>query len=232
LYLPFEPGLKGVIEKFPKKDIFRPMQDGKPTDYLFARPVPKKDRAGVDFLESVQKMATPIWERFISDWHIALRDPKLRTIVIDTASAMYELGRFSFLGMAGKAAPKDDPFGQKSSAVKAIVRGLVQETYHYDKNIIFLAREKQVWKAGEPTDDFESDGWPGLPYEVQVVIRISKRTFAGKTVRKAVVIDSRLDGDFANGLVFSDTDGKDIVGPLNFVSIASTITGTDEKSWE
>lgn len=234
IYMPFEPGLEGVIEKFPKRNIYGPRdKDGKLADYVFAKPTPKKER-DTEYLESVQLAATPVWNRFLNDWYEALRSDA-RNIVVDTAGAMYDLGRFAYLGTAGRVAAKEDKFGAKNGAVKSMLRGLVAESYQYDKNIIFLAREKQVWTDGEPVQEWKPEMWDGLSYEVQVVARISKKTVKNTvtkklvTTRKVDIIDSRIDGDFANGLVFGDA--KDAVGEANFVSLASTITSSDPSEW-
>lgn len=235
VYFALEPGLEGVVEQFNKtKKIYIGGvvdKNGNYPSYVFAKPAPKGDRKGAEYLEHVRNAAAPVWEKLMTDWTNALKSDA-RTLVMDTASAAYDLGRFAYLGMAGKAAPKDDPYGIKSSAVKTLMRGLVSDTFSCDKNVIFIAREKEVWKDGEPSGEFKSDGWEGLPYECSVVARISKRTFAKQTLRKIVVVDSRIDGDFAQGLTFADNEGKDIVTPADFVTLASTITSSDPSEWK
>lgn len=232
-YFAIEPGLEGVVEKFNMDNVYiagipNKTGIGYPS-YTFAKPTVKSVKSP-DYVQAMKDAAMPVWEKFMSDWAVVLTSDA-RTIVLDTASAAYDLGRFAYLGTNGKVAAKDDPYKAKGTEVKSIMRGLIGDAYSNNKNVILIAREKQVWKDGEPVDEFKPDGWEGLSYESSVVVRLSKRTFGDKVIRKAIVTDSRIDDDRATSLVFSNIEGKNVITPLDFVTIASSISNTPVEEW-
>lgn len=227
LLFDFDKGTEGVLQH----QTIAKRSDVYIAEYNFAQPTLKKDRGGAEYLDKIRKDCTPVYEKFVEDWAAALKS-EARTVVVDTATAMFNLGKLAYVGWSGKVDSKEDPYGQKSGALGAAFGGLITQLYNSDKNVILLAREKAVWEGGEPVPGkYEPTGWSHLPYEVQVVARISKTVLAGETKRKVTIVDSRIDGDFANGLVFSDKEGKNIAGPMTFTSVASMISGTEEETW-
>lgn len=234
IYFNFDQGLKGVIEQFKKKDIIIagvPQPKGREKEnypvYAFAKMVTKDERKKQAMLEYNAAQAVPVWDRFVDDWASALKSDA-RTLIIDTANAAYDLGKFAYVGMAGKLDTKDDPWGQKSGALGALFRTLIVDAYDSDKNVILLAREKEKWAGGAPSDEFVPEGWKGVPYEVQVTLRLTRRMNKNKTERRGMIVDSRFDGDEMNGQRFGGPDEP----PLNFPSVASFVTGTDTADWE
>jgi hypothetical protein len=225
LLFDFDKGTEGVIENFDKKEVYRAAYD-------FARPTMKKERGGAEYLDKIRMNCTPVWEKFVEDWTLALKSDA-RTLVIDTATAAFTLGKLSYIGWSQKVERNEDKFGQMSGALGAAFGGLITQAYDADKHLILLARERAVWEDGKPVPgEFESLGWPQLPYEVQVVARISKAAQAdGKLLRRITIVESRLQSEFATGLVFKEGEAKSTAGPMTFTSIASTITGTEEAAW-
>lgn len=226
----FDQGIEGVIEKFVRrgKRVIvagdpKLKAGGKYPSYHFARPVPVRgeSRRGEGYLERVKSTAYPVWERFVSDLNEFYKSDA-RTGIVDTGGAAYALARFAFHGMdKGKPAPKDDPYGQKSGDMKAIFQGLITDGYNYDKNMLWLHRVKEEWKANQPTGKYVSDGYNQAPYEVQVVLRTVKN---GKGVFGVEIRMCRPD-TMMEGESF---EGKQ----CRFDVVMAAVTGTDIEDWE
>ena len=227
----FDCGLEGVIEKFVRKGKRitvagdpKLKAGGKYPSYHFARPVPQRGEGRRDsgYLERVKALAYPVWERFISDLDEFYRSDA-RTGIIDTGGAAYALARFAFHGMdKGRPSAKDDPYGSKSGDMKAIFQGLITDGYNYDKNVLWLHRIKEEWKANAPTGGFVSDGYNQAPYEMQMVLRTKKDK---RTKEFGVdVVMCRPD---------TSMEGEEFVGrQCNFAVVMAALTGMDVEEWE
>lgn len=227
----FDCGLEGTVEKFFAKGknitvagIKRP--GVKYPSYHFARPVPGSGERRKDegYLNRVKKLATPIWEQFISDLNEFYKS-EARTGIIDTGGAAYALARFAFHGMdKGRPDPKDDPYGQKSGDMKAIFQGLITDGYNYDKNVLWIHRITEEWKNNAPSGKFKAAGYKDVAYEVQMSIRTGKRKKGGENVFGAEVMDCRID-QAMEGEFF---EGKQ----CRFSYVMATVFGTEEDVWE
>jgi hypothetical protein len=231
----FDQGLEGMLEKFlPKKQIIVagvPSKTQKFPSYQFARPIPLsgESRKSDAYLDRVKRMAYPMWERFVSDFQQFL-ESEARTGIIDTGTAAYGLARFAYVGMdKGRPSAKQDPYGQRSGDMKAIFQGLVSNAYNYDKNVIWLHREKELWAGGEPSGRYAAAGYPDIAYEVQMTIRLKKEKIKGKDGKRvedhvAIVKECRLDPMM---------EGERFEGRYcTFKSVMATVFGTEEEEWD
>lgn len=229
----FDCGLEGVIEKFVRKGKRitvagdpKLKAGGKYPSYHFARPVPKQGegRRGEAYLERVKATAYPVWERFISDLDEFYRS-EARTGIIDTGGAAFALARFAFHGMdKGKPDAKADPYGQKSGDMKAIFQGLITDGYNYDKNVLWLHRVKEEWKANAPTGKYISDGYNQAPYEMQAVLRTKKERKKGANEFSVEVMKYRPDPEM---------EGEEFSGrQCQFAIVMASISGMDVEEWE
>lgn len=225
-------GLEGVVEKFLKKgrNIIvagmpgtggRDPKTGKKRfpHYHFGRPVPDPGqvRKADAYLQRVSKQALPIWEQFIRDYMEALHS-NARTLVIDTATALFSLAKFAYVGM-DKYTTADDPYGQKSGGMKSLFQGLVADGLDYDKNVLWISRIKEEWKGGQPSGKFTNDGYTQLRYEVQTTIRLDVKR--GESV--AEVLDCRIDRKM-NGEMWEGDE-------VSFRTIMAEICGNDPEEW-
>lgn len=232
----FDNGLEGVAEKFTKKKqiIACGIKDNpkqKYPSYHFARPVPKGlGRKDPKFLAHVRMVALPIWERFLTDYAEALQS-KARSLVIDTGGAAFQLAKFAFIGM-DKYGSKDDPYGQKGGEMKSIFQGLMCDGYNYDKNVVWIHREKAVWAGGEPTNKMQVDGYSQAPYEVQFTLRVTRKQVKDEAVFAGEIRDCRVgNGVKNNGLKFGG-DEREENPPMSFGSIMTTLLPrTEEEEW-
>jgi hypothetical protein len=226
----FDCGVDGVIEPFTgKKDIIVagvPGSGQKYPSYRFARPVPQagEGRKSEGYLERVKKLATPIWERFISDMDEFYRSDA-RTGIIDTGGAAFALARFAFHGMdRGKPESKDDPYGQKSGDMKALFQGLITDGYSYDKNVLWIHRLKEKWVGNAPSGKFEPDGYKQVPFEVQMSLRTEKRRKDGENEFGVEITECRIDQSMEKEVFF----GKE----CRFSFVMASVFGGDEDEWK
>lgn len=234
----FDQGLEWVVEKFlegnRKKRIivaggYKP-KGAKYPSYHFARPVPEaaEIRKGEKYLERVKKAATPLWEKFISDYKEFL-DGSARSGIIDTGGAAFQLAKFAFHGM-DKVTSKDDPYGQKGGEMKAIFQGLITDAYNYDKNVAWTHRIKEEWVGGQPSGNFKIDGYSQLPYEVQCTIRLHKKGKGDNIRRQAEIKDCRIGrGNYWEGTRFGGDNEE--FPKMDFATIMSTLTSTERDEW-
>lgn len=226
-------GLEGVVEKFLKKgrEIIvagMPGTGGRDPKtgrrrfphYHFGRPVPDpgQGRKADAYVQRVAKNAAAMWEQFIRDYAEALKSGA-RTLVVDTATALFQLGKFAYIGM-DKYTQADDPYGQKSGGLKSVFQGLVADGLDYDKNVFWLSRLTDEWKANAPTGKQTNDGYKQLRYEVQATIRLDVDR-KGEPI--ATVLDCRLDRRM-NGEVF---EGEDVA----FRTIMAEICQNEVSDW-
>lgn len=234
VYQNFDQGLEGTIDmvmaKNPKKIVIvagMPIKDErtKYPSYHFARPVPERGKGRHDegYLSRVRQGARPYWERFISDHREALEGNEVRTIVVDTGGAAFNLGKFAFHGM-DKVTQKDDPYGQKGGELKAIFQGIVADGLNYDKNVIWIHRTKEIWSGGQPSGKMGLDGYNQMGYEVQVTMYLKAVRRRGVIVDRVVeIIDNRLPGA---------QEGDEFTGKqATFRRVAAALTNTDLDEW-
>lgn len=178
-------------------------------------------------LESVTKVAMPIWSTFLTDYQFALsKKSDSKTVVVDTAGAAYDLALMAYVGSSGKVTGQEDPYQRKQTAAKRLFRSLTTAAMESGKNVLFICRCNQKWEGNKPIEGaFKPEGWNGLPYEVMFSIHLSKTMWRGKALRKGIIQDSRLDGSNIDGMEFEADE-------LNFPSVASAVSGRSKTYWK
>lgn len=178
-----------------------------------------------DDLEECRGVARPIYESFRRNMGESFSNDSL-TNVIDTSGRLFDLTKNALVGSASKVSREDDPFNRLLSLSKKHM-ALVAEGAHAcaSKNMIFIARAKQVWEGGEPVaDKFQAEGWDQLPFEAQVVLFFWRTIWQGEPTFHARVEDSRFEGKTMIGQEFEGDE-------VNFPHIMSFITGSDAEEW-
>lgn len=108
------------------------------------------------------------WKRFRRDWYAALKSPKIRSMMLDQGASMYQAIRLALFGRLSKVPP------HKYDAVNAELNKIITSVYPTDKNLILLHPLKAEYKRdgdddmGRKTGKLVMDGWPRIPYLVQV----------------------------------------------------------------
>lgn len=127
--LSFDLGIEGVIEKFNKKKRIHVAEYE-----LLAQP-------GVATEAEVEKEATKLWLRVVSDLRDALASTSIRSVICDTGSELWELKRLSEFG---KMSANIQHYGP----VNADFRRIVRLPFDTDKNCIMIHKMKDEWVRG------------------------------------------------------------------------------------
>lgn len=138
-------GDEGVVQKFEEKDIW-------------VMEVARVENEETDHEEE--------WDRFEKAYKDMLRSTDVRTIVVDTATEVWELLRMARFGRLTQVMP------YQYGPVNAEFRALIREAFSWDKNLILLHKMKEIYKGNGPkatgTGEFMRAGFKDTGYLVQV----------------------------------------------------------------
>lgn len=229
-------GLEGPLQRARKKGkkiIVAGVKDKKSGDklpaYYFTKPRLEAGKSTQDasYIQATANSARPVWRQFKDDYEEALHS-KVRTLVIDTGNAAWELARFARFGKLKQVMPLN------YVEVNLEFQGLIQRAYDFDKNVIWLHRLKPEWadkidakgnKMSVKTERYERQGYRDMGFEVHANIRLEKVVDKKKAVHfKAQIIDCRLNQGL-DGLELEDDQ-------CSFPYLASTIFENDVEEWE
>lgn len=201
--------------------------------YHYRPPIAVSADGGDNLVNIIAEQARPIWKRFSNDFALTLREPKIRTIVIDNSSTMYELRRLAKFGRLDQVPPiMYQQVNNEMAWYYTVGRDCP------GKNFIYIHRLKDKWvnvpnpknpkgpKIGERTGDLERQGWKDGGYEVDASVRLEKgfKVEDGKKVVNftATIVDSGLKG------IGEVIEGEDIT----FANVCAAIFDTRPKDWK
>jgi len=190
-------GLEGVVDKFNDKVIMY-------QDYIFNKDIG-------DEAEYAR-----VWSNAKDDFYDALRTEKLRTIVVDTWTEMYDLVRLAEFGRLEKVLPF------YYSKVNSQVNAMIHEALLHDKNVILISKVKAEYIDDRATGQYVRAGYKDTGFLVQVEIRHYKNDddeFAIKIEKSRInnkLVGEHLSGELCSfpmlaSLVFPDTSPEDWV---------------------
>jgi hypothetical protein len=136
-------GEEGVTEKFEKE-----------------KEVWVKDVARID--EDAAEEAPAEWDRFKSAYLDLMKGSEVRSIVVDTATEIWELLRMARFGRLTQVMP------YQYGPVNAEFRALIREAYKWDKNLILLHKMKAQYINDKRTGEWERAGFSDMGFLVQV----------------------------------------------------------------
>jgi len=201
--------------------------------YHYRPPIAVSADGNDNLVNVIAEQARPIWKKFANDFVLTLKDPKIRTIIVDNASTMYELRRLAKFGRLDQVPPiLYQQVNNEMSWYMTVGRDCP------GKNFIYIHRLKDKWvnvpnpknpkgpKIGERTGELERSGWKDAGYEVDASIRVDKTLVVenGKKVAKftATITDSGLKGV---GETVEDDD-------ITFANVCAIIFDTRPRDWE
>jgi len=110
--------------------------------------------------------ATAMWDKFEKSYYWALGEPSIRTVVIDTASELWELIRMARFGKLTQVMP------YMYGPVNAEFRTILRAAYGSDKNLILSHKMRKVYKGDNWTGAYERAGFGDTGFLVQVNTQI------------------------------------------------------------
>ncbi len=108
------------------------------------------------------------WERMKKLWMAALKDPDVRTLVMDTETEMWELIRLARFGKLTQVMP------HHYGPVNTEYNDLIRKIYDTDKNLILIRKLKDEYVNDKRTGRMEVSGFKNVPYLVQVDVVLWK----------------------------------------------------------
>ncbi len=202
-YQDLDIGTEGVIEKFVKsgKVIYH-------KEYGYSD---LKDK-GIASKEAY----VPVWDKFKDDY-VAIIESKVKTVIMDTASEVWELLRMARFGKLDHVMP------HHYGPVNGEYRALIRMAYTSNKNLILLHKSKKEYVNDKYTGNFERTGFSDTGFMVQVNMVCWRKLVNGVLKFGSTVVDCRQNADLA---------GMEFEGDMsNFPTMASFITGSDISQW-
>lgn len=199
-------GLEGVVHKF--------LGEGKEI-LVYNVPMPIVEGRNP---KRVEEEAGKIWEDLENAFESALANPAVRTIVLDTATEVWEIVRLAYFGKLTEIKP------HHYSGVNGEFRRFLKKVYNTDKNLLLVQKMKAEYVNNNRTGEWEMAGFSDTPFIVQAVIhpfRVDKQMALenGATVEKGefgVRIYESRHNPSVNGEIFT--------GPMAaFPFVAATI---------
>ena len=161
------------------------------------------------------------WARFTSDYDAAL-NMGVRTIIIDTASEMWELLRLSAFGKLAQVP------SHLYGPVNGTMREFVRKAYDHDVNLFLLHKVKKQYVGRDWSGNYERAGFGDMGFLAQIVVEcgrnpLDKRGNGGEFTLK--VLDCRQNAE----LVGEEYEGE----MVNFPMLACDVMpGTTPDEWE
>lgn len=95
--------------------------------------------------EKIAKALGEVWDEFSNDFMGAVRDSSIETIVIDTATELFELVTYAIYGKNVQVMPKER--GHAYAAYRQVIR----EVENTSKNLVLLHKLKDEWRNDKST---------------------------------------------------------------------------------
>jgi len=203
-------GLEGVISKFTK--------------------VKKIYVASFNYRDATEpKQWEEMWKRMKQCYMDSLASKNIRTLIVDTATEMWELVRMASFGKLTQVKP------HHYAPVNAEFRDLLRKAYDSNKNLILIHKQKKEYVDEKWTGNMERAGFGDVGYAVQANIISWRITALDETYGKG-----REDGYKGFGITIrdcrqvSELAGTEILEPLNTFSVLASqvFPSSDESEWE
>lgn len=206
----FDIGIEPVLKHFPDKQI-----------KVVTYPVPIVD--SVKAL-GMQKELRGIWDTFVSDYRKQTENKDVQTLVIDTATAVYEIARVARAAELGQENLLQFQYGD----VYARMKSLIQRPRIAGQNLVLTHYLRDRYVNDMNTGEKELDGWRHTEGEVDIVLRVRKEVRKLPKGERAVffvatLTDNRYDPT-ADGTEFEYRAGE----PSNFYEDLAAVLGVAE----
>ncbi len=180
----FDYGLEGVVQKFAKeKEIY-------------------SSEFRIHEISADRFVAE--WDRFRTEFKIALNDPAVETVVWDTGTEVWELLRMARFGKLTQVRPHN--YGP----VNAEMRGMIRDAYSSDKNLIIISKMTEQYVNDKFTGTYVMQGFKDIPYSSQINImtqRTKDNEFTATILdcrQNASIMGLELEGSLVNFQIVLD----------------------------
>ncbi len=173
--------------------------------------------------------AEQILDQFIEDWEEAINTPGGGTVILDTATHLWELISFVKVGQvmakrlklaeekAKRQGKEFDPdtvlrqmfdFGPANLLMSAILRSVKKTP---DMNAAYINRAREVFdERGSPTGQYAFHGWKGTQAAVDVSLEMTMKGF-GKAAKMVGIVGTNGFAPHLEGMAFENLDYDQLV---------------------
>lgn len=131
----------------------------------YTLPVIKPDGRNADAIASV---AGDLWDKVAVDFMGAVRDPKVQTIIVDTATELFELIKLAIYGKTVQVMQRD------LGHAYATYRQFIREVESSDKNLVLIHKMKDEYKQDKSTGNRIRAGYKDTAYSVTTEVLMEK----------------------------------------------------------
>lgn len=193
LVFSFDIGLDPVLKKFPNKAI-----------EVKTYPIPIVDS------DPPKPYAEPIWTQFNLDYKEAIESGVYATVVVDTATALWEIVRHAITEERNRKKLLEIEYALPNIKMS----GLFAQPRVTGVNLVVTQYLRDRYVNGENTGQLELDGWKRTEGQADIVLEIERITQTSKVGKKSVmettIKDNRYDRDL-NGIKLIDTTYDEIL---------------------
>lgn len=115
--------------------------------------------------------------QFLESYLKAIRNPEIDTLVLDTSTQLWKMAQNAFRQRIQDEVPtemqsdrlKRLEYEEPGSQMDQVVKGCKM----FDKNLVLIAHEGEVWFKGEATGEPKPDGWGELDGVADVTLRFT-----------------------------------------------------------
>lgn len=138
-----------------------------------------------------------LWSDFVSSLTMVCKVGE-GTIVVDTASELYELARLSYFGKLSEVKPHH--YGE----LNALWREMMRTVYDSPMNAVFIHKVKPIWENNQKTRNFEVAGFSDTGYMVQMNLTALKDRGDDGINFSVLIGDCRKNLKALEGMVLKD----------------------------
>lgn len=196
LLFSFDIGYEPVLAKFPNKAI-----------EVKTYPIPIIDTV------KPKPYAKEIYYQFTDDYHKAVSGGQYKTVVVDTATSLYELGRHC----RAEELKQENLLQFQYGEVYARLTAVILQPRLLGVNLVLTHYLREKFVAGEPAGGLELDGFKRTEGLVDLVLEVREGTAQAKGKKQNINItwikNNRYDRDL-NGQELTDATYQDLLAVL------------------
>lgn len=118
--------------------------------------------------EAIASTAGDLWDKVAVDFMGAVRDSKVQTIIVDTATELFELIKLAIYGKTVQVVQRD------LGHAYATYRQFIREVESSDKNLVLIHKMKDEYRADKATGNRIRAGYKDTAYSVTTEVLMEK----------------------------------------------------------
>ena len=153
--------------------------------------------------------AEPVWEKFQKEFKADVESGKYKTLVIDTATALWNVCRQAITEAKNRKKLLEVEYALPNLKMSALfARARVNGV-----NLVTIQYTRDRYVKQENTGEKELDGWKQTEGQVDLVLEMSRVVANKRCTMVTRIVDNRFERDL-NGQTFNDTKYEELINLL------------------